>query len=184
MAYTAPKTWAYKETLSASDLNTYVRDNIIYLKTQVTTVPAVSLINSANISISTGTETRLTWDTELFDNDGMHSTVSNTGRITIVKAGLYLFNYKVKWQGLNATGRRFAQLWKNGSPVGGTSVEITPGAASYPDCSLSVLVDCAAADYFELDVYQTTGGAFNVLGGTSANAEICSFSAVRLGGLA
>ena len=29
MAYIAPKTWAYKETLSSSDLNTYVRDNEI-----------------------------------------------------------------------------------------------------------------------------------------------------------
>jgi microcystin-dependent protein len=32
MAYTTPKTWAYKESLSYSDLNTYVRDNTIYLK--------------------------------------------------------------------------------------------------------------------------------------------------------
>ena len=31
MAYTTPKTWAYKEILSSSDLNTYVRDNIAYL---------------------------------------------------------------------------------------------------------------------------------------------------------
>jgi len=29
MAYSIPKTWAYKETLSSSDLNTYVRDNIL-----------------------------------------------------------------------------------------------------------------------------------------------------------
>jgi hypothetical protein len=29
MAYSIPKTWAYKETLASSDLNTYVRDNII-----------------------------------------------------------------------------------------------------------------------------------------------------------
>jgi microcystin-dependent protein len=31
MGYTAPKTWAYKEVLSSSDLNTYVKDNIAYL---------------------------------------------------------------------------------------------------------------------------------------------------------
>lgn len=29
MAYTIPKTWAYKETLSSADLNTYLRDNIL-----------------------------------------------------------------------------------------------------------------------------------------------------------
>ena len=32
MAWTAPKTWAYKETLSSSDLNTYVSANLSYLK--------------------------------------------------------------------------------------------------------------------------------------------------------
>jgi microcystin-dependent protein len=31
MAYTTPKTWAYKESVSSSDLNTYVRDNFIAL---------------------------------------------------------------------------------------------------------------------------------------------------------
>lgn len=31
MGYTAPKTWAYKEVLSSSDLNIYVKDNIAFL---------------------------------------------------------------------------------------------------------------------------------------------------------
>lgn len=30
--YTPPKTWAYKESLSSADMNTYVRDNVIALK--------------------------------------------------------------------------------------------------------------------------------------------------------
>lgn len=30
--YTPPKTWAYKESLSSADMNTYVRDNTIALK--------------------------------------------------------------------------------------------------------------------------------------------------------
>jgi hypothetical protein len=32
MGYTTPKTWAYKEVLSSSDLNVYVKNNIGYLK--------------------------------------------------------------------------------------------------------------------------------------------------------
>lgn len=31
-SWTTPKTWAYKETLSSADMNTYVKDNIQYLK--------------------------------------------------------------------------------------------------------------------------------------------------------
>ena len=32
MTFSTPKTWAYKETLSSSDMNTYVRDNINALR--------------------------------------------------------------------------------------------------------------------------------------------------------
>lgn len=32
MAWSSPKTWAYKETLASSDLNTYVSNNLSYLK--------------------------------------------------------------------------------------------------------------------------------------------------------
>jgi hypothetical protein len=45
MSYSIPKTWAYKETLSSSDLNTYVRDNVIdhesrIVDTEVIVIPA------------------------------------------------------------------------------------------------------------------------------------------------
>ena len=35
MAYTAPRTWTNGELIDASIMNTHVRDNIIYLKSQV-----------------------------------------------------------------------------------------------------------------------------------------------------
>lgn len=42
--YTSPKTWAYKESLSSADMNTYVRDNVIALKEQL---PVGELIDIA-----------------------------------------------------------------------------------------------------------------------------------------
>ena len=35
MAYTAPRTWTNGEVVDASIMNTHIRDNLIYLKTQV-----------------------------------------------------------------------------------------------------------------------------------------------------
>jgi microcystin-dependent protein len=35
MAWTTPKTWAYKESLASNDMNTYVKDNFNYLKTSL-----------------------------------------------------------------------------------------------------------------------------------------------------
>lgn len=50
MAYTVPKTWSYKESLSSSDMNTYVRDNFIALIDRFYPVGTVYInhSNSAN----------------------------------------------------------------------------------------------------------------------------------------
>ena len=42
-----------------------------------------SLSNSASQSISNATQTTVTFDTEQWDTDGIHSTSSNTGRFTV-----------------------------------------------------------------------------------------------------
>lgn len=43
MPYYEPKTFAYKETLSSSDLNKYVRDNVAYLKNAIDSLVAVPI---------------------------------------------------------------------------------------------------------------------------------------------
>lgn len=51
MAYTAPKTWSAGAVLPASELNTYVRDNTIYLKTLADAAPvsyAATLLPATN----------------------------------------------------------------------------------------------------------------------------------------
>lgn len=55
MAYTAPKTWAAATPLSASDLNTHVRDNLVALKTP----PNAFYFNAGN-PLYTTTSTSLT----------------------------------------------------------------------------------------------------------------------------
>src|SRR5512139_390154 len=57
--------------------------------TGVTTTNSVRVNNSANISINSATDTVLTFDTEDVDSNGMHSTVSNTSRLTAIVAGTY-----------------------------------------------------------------------------------------------
>ena len=38
MAYTTPRTWVANEVLLSTDLNTHVRDNIVYLKDEVVAI--------------------------------------------------------------------------------------------------------------------------------------------------
>ena len=51
------------------------------------------LYNTTDQTISTGTWTSITYNSETLDSDGFHSTSSNTSRITIPagKAGKYIF---------------------------------------------------------------------------------------------
>lgn len=61
--------------------------------------PAARVYNSGNIAIALSSWVSLTFDSERFDTDGMHSTSSNTERLTVPAggAGLYLIGVHVTW---------------------------------------------------------------------------------------
>jgi hypothetical protein len=135
------------------------------------------LTNSANISVSNASQTTLTWDTEEIDVDGYHSTVTNTGRITIPtgKTGKFLISAQLRFSP-SATGRRILYIYKNGTTelwsaqVNGTATNDTVFTGSY-------LISLSAGDYLECRTYQNSGGALDVQG----PAPYSYFSAAYLG---
>jgi len=137
------------------------------------------LYNTTNYTISNATETKLTFDTELLDTDGFHSTVTNTTRITIPtgKGGKY---YVFAWGGTanNTTGYRQLEIIVNnrtGTPsrVGNASVAGINNVVLTPN-GVAIL---AAGDYIELNTYQNSGGNLTFYGG----AADCQFGALYLG---
>lgn len=115
--------------------------------------------NSANQSIPNNTDTALTFDTETFDGAGMHSTSSNTSRITVNYPGRYFFAGGMLFAG-GSTGVRVAFLYKNGTTrIGevGQAGDVTNGNRLCP----VGFADMAAGDYVELWVFQNNGGALN-----------------------
>jgi hypothetical protein len=96
-----------------------------------------ALYKSGNQTISNSANNTLTWDSEHFDTDTFHSTVTNTDRITIPsgKDGYYLL------------------------------METQPG--QYNSNTLAFVVSAVATDYFTLDAYQSSGGNLDVLGAIS-----------------
>jgi hypothetical protein len=111
------------------------------------------LRNSANVSASTTNAfTPIPYDTEDADTDTMHSLVSNTGRITIVTAGTYLFT--ACWQSTVAyTGLALSALRLNGATrLGETAVSSSANGVSL---STSQLLDLSAGDYVEHCYYLT-----------------------------
>lgn len=126
------------------------------------TVPRVRLRHSVAQTITTGVFTVLAFDTEVYDTDGMHSTVTNTSRITIVTPGLYSFGGSIEYAS-NATGN-YRSLWIQRNGVETETRFVTQPAqdtsATYLSASQRSFFD--AGEYLEMFAQQDSGGNLNV----------------------
>lgn len=132
--------------------------------------------NSANISISDSTATALTFDTENYDYDAMHSTSSNTDRITANTAGVYSITGCVRFAS-NATGYRQVTIQLNGATNLALQI-IDAVATQITYLEVTTHYRLAATDYVRLVVFQTSGGSLNVAADGVASP---SFMAWRIG---
>jgi hypothetical protein len=119
-----------------------------------------SLGRSAAQTISNNAVNEVLWTTEAIDTDAFHSTVTNTGRLTIPsgKDGKYLIILSLNWTS-NSTGVRDIFFKKNGSdysPSISTTLPALSGGAM--TMNLSTIVSLVATDYITANVYQNSGG--------------------------
>jgi hypothetical protein len=124
-----------------------------------TTFSGVSVRNSGNLTLTNGVTLVGTFDTEDYDTDGYHSTVSNTSRLTVPagKAGKYEISCIMTFNKTSATGVRAAQFVKNGT-IGMYFPEIAGSTAIYAGQQLSWFTTLAVSDYIEVQAYQNSGG--------------------------
>lgn len=162
MAFSLVPTKSSGNTISTSNWNTGIRDNI----NGMLYPPGASVYNSANISVGSGGFVALTFNSEFYDTGGMHSLVSNTERLTVVTAGLYVANLNVYWSS-NSAGIRTVLIRKNGS-VALAYCDVP--ANSTGGCGQNVTtapVDLSASDYLEAIVFQDSGSTLTVNYGAS-----------------
>jgi hypothetical protein len=128
--------------------------------------------------LANNTETVLTFDSELLDTDGFHSTVTNTGRITIPtgKGGKY-FVFAWGQFGNNVTGYRQIQIVVNGQTGTPNRVANTFVASFNAGLTTTGCAILAANDYIEVEAYQNSGGNLTFAGGHSDS----QFGAIFLG---
>jgi hypothetical protein len=167
MAYTTPATSVAGTVLTASYLNTYVRDNVSWLATDS---PACRAYNNAAFTHnSSGNWLAVTLNSERFDNAAMHSTSVNTARFTVPTGGdgKYLMAGSLGWAS-NATGEREIGLGINGIA---TFAALQGGALANSsinaNCSAMAVYQMAAADFYQMCAFQSSGGSLNV--STQAN---------------
>src|SRR3990167_8352624 len=80
------------------------------------TASGASVYRSTAQSITSATQTALSWDAELYDTDSYHEGVTTPSRLTVPAAGKYRITSKIEWAP-STTGLRNIYVFKNGSNV-------------------------------------------------------------------
>lgn len=117
--------------------------------------PACRVFHSVTQSILDATGAALLFDSERFDTDSMHSTVTNNSRITINTAGLYVLNATCQFPSAGDFLNCIIQLRVNGTTYIATVSNSGNGAVStIMQLGCSAIYKFAVADYVETMVYQ------------------------------
>ena len=157
----SPRTWAVGELLTAAKLNTDLRDGINFLLNP----PRALITDPTPTSISGSTMTTLSWGSEEYDNDGGHSTSSNTSRYTVQTAGRYEYLANINWTQTGA-GNREVYVRKNGTTdlrIAYTNNPSTGTWTSTIQCHGDSLL--VAGDYLEVRLFQNTVNTASVSNG-------------------
>ena len=115
-------------------------------------------------SVTNATWTTLLFATETFDTDAYHSNATNTGRFTIPtgKTGYYQINAQATYNTSTAGGARSMRFIKNGSAIYSTG-EISAPSGQYPNVPIQYIAYLTAADYVELQAFQTSGTTLDII---------------------
>jgi hypothetical protein len=177
MAFSAGTTRSSGYKVLATDYNNWI-NNINYLGsgTAGTGRPAVMATSVLDTSLTAATWTNMLFASEEYDTGAMHSTVTNTGRLTVVDAGLYQVTASVFLNYHAGNKPCGLMLRKNaaGSSSGGTLITqsttiLSNNALVITGAELNTHLRLAAADYLELFVLQDSGGALVLTGSVNAH---------------
>lgn len=139
-------------------------------------VPTCRVYHSLDQSIATGVTTVLSFNSERYDTDSMHSTVTNTSRITFTTAGVYVVTGGIEWD-TNSDGRRAISIRLNGTDLLVRHVSLPAGTSACSQAT-STIYKFAAGDYVELLALHTvSGSSLSVLASGQYSPE---FAAARV----
>lgn len=177
MPYVEPTSRATGYLVTAANWNQDVVDNVSFLANP----PACRVYHNTTQSIAHGVFQAVVFNSERFDTDSMHSTASNTSRITINTAGLYLVTGHTEFVTATDYTEHLVGFKVNGSTFIAFVRDKDPGTASDTRLySVATTWKFAATDYVELFVFQGNGAAAaRNLSGTAAYGT--EFSATWIG---
>jgi hypothetical protein len=120
--------------------------------------PAFSAYNNASQTATNNTDTRVLFQSELYDTAGCFSS----SRFTPNVAGYYQLNSAVKMQNPGAAGTAVIYITKNGVEQGETQIPVTSGYNVSPGISMLVYAN-GSTDYFDVYFLQVTGSSQTIV---------------------
>src|SRR5438034_739958 len=112
-------------------------------------IPAARLNRPSNQTFSTGSVTPVGFNSEIYDNSGMHDNVTNNSRLRAPIAGIYAVSAGFDWS--SGGGERYADILKNGTTAI-TQLWQNATSSGLTEMNLSSDVNLAAGDFVELRV--------------------------------
>ncbi|MGH2663694.1 MAG: hypothetical protein ACRDH8_13010 [Actinomycetota bacterium] len=156
MAWTAPRTWVTSEVVTASVMNTHVRDNETFLRGG----HGCRAYRGAAGNINNSTDTTIGFESESHDTDGYHDPITNTGRFTIPSTLAGYYDIYAQYLLATASGSRIARIRLDGS----TTLAEQQTAAQF-GAQVFTTEYLTAGQYVELQVWQNSGGGLALLTG-------------------
>lgn len=133
--------------------------------------PACRVYQTTGTTASSASGTTLSFDTEEYDTDGIHSTTTNPSRLTPQTPGRYRIEARVAI-GDNSTGDRYIGLNKNGSNLAQTE---GPGDKTSGNIWRQEVITESyfngTSDYVEAVLYQAEGVSITTATGASNATE-------------
>jgi hypothetical protein len=144
----------------------------------VTSPHSCCVTRTADLSLTSGSETAVSWDDEQWDTDALHSTSTNPTRITLDLDGLWSFDCG----GLLSAGTDYSRLYV-AIKLGGTRIarlDQRVAGITTPAWTISRKYVCTAGQYVEMSIIQqnAASAARNL---TLTGIESPWFSATYLG---
>jgi len=150
MPYTSPSTVVTSTPITSAWGNS-VKAATDYLANP----PACRVFNSVDINLADNAFTTLTFDSERYDTDSMHSTAATTDRITFNTAGLYVVSGTVNFTSAADYALIALFITLNGTtpPIAAHYGQNT-AVATDPTITLTTVYKFAAGDFVILRAFQ------------------------------
>lgn len=147
------RVWTAGEVVTDAFMNNNVSAVLNFLLAS----PLFKGLQTSAQTITTGTFTAATYDAEVVDTAGGHSTVTNTSRYTGVYAGWYRKGGGATFAA-NATGRRIHRLGITAATLAGSASSVPANSSILPWAFRNDRIFLNVGDYVEDFLFQDSGG--------------------------